>query len=190
MRRELSLLIAVAAATLTACGGPDELLEEEGVELRLARDRAVAALATEQRLNDSPAAADRLVSRVRKIVASGALEPKRLDEFGLAALGELRLAAPSLVIVDRLEVPRELDRSALAAFLAKAKTDPSAATKPAASTEVERIAAVFEDADADPDTEIPVADQAAGDYLGDLAARLEPVWPDLAARLVAVRRDL
>jgi hypothetical protein len=184
------ILAALAAATVAACGAPSSLPESEGVELDMARDRTIAALEVERRLSQSPATADRLVARVRKIVSSGALEARQLDEFGLAALGELRLAAPSLVIVDRLEVPRELDRPALTAFLADAKDDPAAATRPAAATEVARIVEIFDGADVGPDTEIPVVDMTADLYLADLAARLQPVWPDLAAKLSTVRSSL
>lgn len=190
MRFAALLLAALAAATLAACGGPEALSESDGVQLDLARDRAVAALDAEERLSASPEAADRLLARVRRIVAAGALESEQLDEFGLAALGELRLAVRSLVIVDRLEVPRQLDRPALTAFLAKARTDPSAATRPAAAAEVDRVVDVFAAADAGPGTEIPVVDMTADVYLADLAARLHPVWPDLAAKLSAVRSGL
>ena len=89
-----------------------------------------------------------------------------------------------------LEVPRELDRPALTAFLANARSDPAAATRPVAAAEVARIVAIFDDADAGPDTEIPVVDMTADLYLADLAARLHPVWPDLAADLSAVRSGL
>jgi hypothetical protein len=184
------LAAALAAATVAACGAPGALPESDGVQLDLARDRTVAAVEVERRLSGSPVTVDRLTARVRKIVASGALEAKQLDEFGLAALGELRLAVPSLVIVDRLEVPRELDRPALTAFLANAKDDPAAATRPAAAAEVARIVAIFDTADAAPDTEIPVVEMTADVYLADLADRLHPVWPDLAADLSAVRSDL
>jgi len=184
------LLAALAAATVAACGAPDALPESDGVQLDLARDRTIAAVEVERRLSGSPATADRLTARVRRIVASGALEAKQLDEFGLAALGELRLAVPSLVIVDRLAVPRELDRPALTAFLANAKDDPAAAARPAAAAEVARIVAIFDGADAGPDTEIPVVEMTADLYLADLAARLHPIWPDLAADLSAVRSDL
>jgi hypothetical protein len=189
--RLLSILLVALAATATgACGAPDELSREDGVRLDLARNRAMAALATEERLSDSPAAADRLVARVRKIVSSGALEPKHLDEFGLAALGELHLSAPSLVIVDRQEVPRQLDRDALKTFLAQAKTDPAAATKPAAATEVAHIEKIINATGPGPDTEIPTVDLTTDVYLADLAARLRPTWPDLAADLTSLRSNL
>jgi hypothetical protein len=184
------LLAALTAAAMVACGAASELSEDDGIQLDLARERTVAAVATEQRLSSSPAAADRLVARVRKVVASGALEARELDEFGLAALGELRLAAPSLVIVDRLGVPRELDRGALTAFLADATTDPAAAMRPAVAAEIRRIADVVEASEAGPDTEIPVADMTADVYLADLADRIRPLWPDLAADLAAVRSEL
>lgn len=190
MRLAALPLAALAAVAIAACGAPDALPESDGVQLDLARDRTIAAVEVEQRLSESPETADRLVDRVRKIVASGALEAKQLDEFGLAALGELRLAVRSLVIVDRLEVPRQLDRPALTAFLANAKTDPAAATRPAAAAEVARIVETFDGSDAGPDTEIPVADMTADVYLADLADRLHPIWPDLAAKLAAVRSGL
>jgi predicted small lipoprotein YifL len=190
VRRLQLLLAALVAAALAACGAPAELPNADGVALDLARDRAIAAVETEQRLSGSPEAADRLLARVRKVVASGALEARQLDEFGLAALGELRLAAPSLVIVDRLEVPRELDRDALTAFLADATTDPAAATRPAAASETARIVEVIERSDAGPDSEIPVVEMTIDVYLADLAARLRPIWPDLAADLSAARSEL
>jgi hypothetical protein len=184
------LLAALAAAVVAACGAPSELSEQDGVQLDIARDRTVAAVRTEERLDDSPAAADRLVARVRKIVASGALEARQLDEFGLAALGELRLAVPSLAIVDRQGVPRKLDRTALTAFLAEARSDPAAAMRPAAEAETAQIAEIVERSGAGPDTEIPVVGMTADVYLADLAARLRPIWPDLAADLSAVRDRL
>ena len=178
------------AAATAACGAPDALPESDGVQLDLARDRTIAAVETEERLSRSPATADRLLARVRKVVSSGALEAKQLDEFGLAALGELRLAVPSLVIVDRLEVPRRLDRQALTTFLAEAKSDPAAAMRPAAEAEVARIVDVVDGSGADPDTQIPVADLTADVYLADLAARLRPIWPDLAADISSSRDQL
>ncbi len=190
MRRLAFLLAAVGAAALIACGAPSELSHDDGTQLDIARDRTIAALATEQRLSDSPATADRLLARVRKIVASGALEARQLDEFGLAALGELRLAVPSLAIVDRQEIPRQLDREALTAFLAEARTDPAAAMRPAAAAETARIVAIFDASGAGPDTEIPVVEMTADVYLADLADRLRPVWPDLAAKLAATRSEL
>ena len=190
MRRTAILVAALLAAAVGACGAPDELSRDEGVQLDIARDRIVAAVDTEQRIADDPAAAKRLLARVRKIVSSGAFESPRLDEFGLAALGELRLAAPSLVIVDRQEIPRQLDREALTAFLDQVDSDPAAALKPAAATEVAHIDRILRDSDAGPDTRIPVVDMTADIYLADLAARLRPVWPDLAADLSATRSAL
>lgn len=190
MRSAALLLAALLAAAIAACGAPDSLSDGDGVQLDVARDRVVAAIETEQRLSASPAAAARLVARVREIVSSGALEAQQLDEFGLAALGELRLAVPSLVLVDRQEVPRELDREALTAFLSEARRDPTAAARPAAAHAVARIVDVVDGSDAGADTEIPVAGMTVDVYLADLAARLRPIWPDLAAKLSATRSQL
>jgi hypothetical protein len=174
------LLVVVLAAAVAACGTPDELSQSQGRQLEISRDRVVAAVELHERLSESRAERDRILASVRKIVATGALEPRRLDEFGLAALGELRLVAPSLVIVDRLEVPRELDRPALVALLESARSDIDAATKIPAATEVGRIDDLLADADAGPDTQIPVIDTTVSSFRDSLAARLRPVWPDLA----------
>ena len=189
MPRIAPILVALAATAATACGTPDELSRGDGEQLALARDRVVGAIETERRLRSSPETAERLRARVREIVASGALEAEQLDEFGLAALGELRLVVPSLVLVDRLRVPRQLDRDALRIFLAEATTDPAAAVERPASVEVDRIAKLLAGADAGPDTEIPVARQSAGAYVDDLESRLRPTWPELADELARVRRD-
>jgi hypothetical protein len=187
VRLAATLLVALAAA-IAACGGPGELPEREGVQLDLARDRVMAAIEVERRLSSSPATAERLHRRVRKIVASGALEARRLDEFGLAALGELRLAAPSLVIVDRQGVPRQLDRQALSLFLDDALDSPASATYPAAAKEVSRIVGMVAGDDAD--AEIPVVEMTVDVFLADLAARTRPIWPDLAEKLSATRSQL
>lgn len=172
--------VAALVAVLSGCGSPDELSATEGRELELARDRIVAATELNERLRSSPAAADRVVARVRRIVSSGAFESRQLDEFGLAALGELRLVAPSLVIVDRQEVPRQLDREALTALLDHAKTDEDTATRTPVEKEVERIDALLDDAGADGSTRIPVIETTVASYRGELAGRLRPIWPDLA----------
>jgi hypothetical protein len=179
----LTILAVVLAATVAACGSPDELSQAEGRQLEIARDRIAATVELNRRLARSPEDADRLLASVRKIVANGALEQRQLDEFGLAALGELRLVAPSLVIVDRLEIPRELDREGLTALLENAKTDPDAATRIPAEKEVERIEQLLGDADAGADTHVPVLDVSVSGYRRDLAMRLRPLWPDLAGEI-------
>jgi hypothetical protein len=188
--RVAATLVALVAMAMTACGAPDELSRGEGEQLALARDRVVAAIETERQLRSSPEAAERLHARVREIVASGALEAEQLDEFGLAALGELGLVVPSLVIVDRLRIPRQLDREALRTFLAEATSDPAAAVERPVSAEVRRVADLLAAADADADTDIPVARQTAAAYVDDLESRLRPTWPELADELAAVREDL
>ncbi|NLT07249.1 MAG: hypothetical protein GXY03_13210 [Solirubrobacterales bacterium] len=189
--RTLACLVAVTlAATLAACGAPAELPREDGVALALARDRIAAAARTEERMAADPDVAARLLRRVRAVVATGALEPRQLDEFGLAALGRLRLAVPSLVIVDERGVQRALDRPALTAFLAEAETDPAAALRPAVAAEVDSVLDVLAAAEPGPDSEIPVVGMDVDLYLADLVARVHPAWPALAARLAAARSDL
>ncbi|MEX1143098.1 MAG: hypothetical protein WEB79_12405 [Thermoleophilaceae bacterium] len=191
MRRILLCLAALIAAAVAACGGaPDELPRDTGRQLELSRDRIAAAIDTRERLASSPVAAQRLLARVRKIVATGALEPDQLDEFGLAALGELGLAAPALVVYDERQIPRQLDRDSLRVFLQKATTDPDAAIRRPAAIEVARISDLLGAADAGPDTTIPTRGQATTDYLTALESRLYPTWPDLAADLAATRADL
>jgi hypothetical protein len=67
------LLVAslALAATVTACGTPEQLSRAEGRELEIARDRIVAAIDLNRELGRSPAAADRVLARVRRIVATG-----------------------------------------------------------------------------------------------------------------------
>lgn len=189
MPRAALLAAAVLATVVVACGG-DDLSRADGDRLAISRDRIAAALATYRELEDSPAVGERLVARARKIVASGALEPRQLDEFGLAALGELRLIAPSLVIVDRIEIPRELDRPALTAFLEHARTDPSAATKPAAESAIAEIDSVLDATGTTPESEIPVVDETVAAYLDALESRLRPVWPDLADDIAVIHSSL
>jgi hypothetical protein len=176
-----AFVLAVAlAATVVGCGASEELSRDEGRQLEIARDRTLAALDLHARLSRSPGEADHVLAQVRQIVRSGALEPERLDEFGLAALGRLRLVAPSLVIVDRREIPRELDRRALTAFLEDAETDADAATRLPAETEVAKIDELLEEADADDDTRVPIVGATVDAYRAGLASRLRAVWPDLA----------
>lgn len=190
MARALALLAALAVAATTACGGTERLSREEGDRLAMSRDRIAAAIATHERLSRSSRSAERLLARVREIVATGALEPERLDEFGLAALGELGLVAPALVIYDEREIPRELDRESLRRFLREATGDPSAAIRRPAAVEVERIGEALRSADADLDAEIPRVGGTVGGYLDDLESRLRPVWPDLADEVAAIRAEL
>lgn len=191
MRRALALLASLAAAATAACGdGAGQLAPEDGERLALSRERIAAAVETHERLSRSPRAAERLLARVREIVATGALEAERLDEFGLAALGELGLVVPALVIYDERRIPRELDRESLRRFLGSATRDPSAAIRRPAATEVRRIAAVLGSADAEAGTQIEPSGTTVASYLEDVEARLRPVWPGLADEVVAIRAGL
>lgn len=190
MRVAAAALATLAATTYLACGGADELSRVDGARLALAGNRIVAAVNTEERMAASGRAAERVLRRVRKVVSSGSLEAPTLDEFGLAALGELTLVAPSLVILDAREIPRDLDREAMRTFLTEAPDDPAAALRPGAATAVEQIVALLGAADAAPDSFAPVVDRPVGEYLDQLAATLEPVWPELAARLQELEGSL
>jgi hypothetical protein len=94
------------------------------------------------------------------------------------------------VIVDRLEVPRELDRAALTAFLAEAESDPRAALRPAVASGVADVLEIVDSSEAGGDSEIPVVEMTVDVFLADLAARLRPIWPDLAADVSAARSSL
>lgn len=190
MRRAVALLAVALCALAAGCGDPGQLSRADGERLERSRDRIESALATEARLHTAPAAARRIVGRVREIVSDGALEARQLDEFGLAALGELRLVVPSVVLVDSREVPRELDRAALATFLARAESDPTAALRRPIAVEVRRIADTLADAEAGADTEIPVVGRTVGDFLSRLQSSLAERYPDLADRVAAIRADV
>jgi hypothetical protein len=189
--RALAALAGLAAATtLIACGAPEELSSEEGTVLALARDRIEDSIDTEETLRTSPAQAERLHSKVRRIVSSGSLESEPLDEFGLAALGELRLLVPSLVPVDRNDNLQELDEPALRAFLANALQDAPKALHPPAAAAVDVVRETLEETDAGPDTDIPVVRRTASEYLDDLEGNLRPIWPDLADEIAEARSEL
>lgn len=172
---------AVAVALVAGCGAPDELSREDAVKLANARDRLDDALAAERTLRTSPRKTRRIRAEIRRIVSEGSLEAEQLDEFGLAALGELQQAVPSVVKTDSDGVPKDLDREALRAFLRYADTDPARALLGPARDEVAVIEKTVEDSDADGDTK--TGDATVGEYLRRAERDLRPVWPQLARRL-------
>jgi len=187
----LSRLVAAAAvlAVLAGCGAPDELSRGDSLKLADARERLDDALDTEETLRTSPREVRRIRAEIRRIVSSGSFESEKLDEFGLAALGELQQVVPSVVETDSLGVPRDLDRKAFRSFLRFADTDPERALVGPARDEVDRIEKTVKDSGADGDTRIPARDTtASGDetveeYLRTAERDLRPVWPQLAKRL-------
>ena len=172
---------AVLLALLAGCGAPDELSREEAAQLAGARERLDAALDTEATLTTSPRRTRRILAEVRRITSTGSFEAEKLDEFGLAALGELQQVVPSVVETDADGVPEELDRKALRAFLRYARTDPARALLGPVREEVAVIEKSVEDSGADGDTK--VGRETVEKYLRGVERDVEPVWPELAKRL-------
>ena len=124
-------------------------------------------------------------------MSRGAFETAPLDEFGLAALGELREVVPALVETDAQGVVEELDRRALRAFLRYATTDAERALLKPANDEVFAIEEVVRDAEPGPDTEIPPRrgesvrpHRRASSCAGPSAtsSRSGPTWPSASPR--------
>jgi hypothetical protein len=172
------------------CGSPEDLSREDAATLANARERLDDAIDTEETLRTSRAEARRLRARVREIVARGAFESEQPDEFGLAALGELREVVPSLVLTGRQDVPRALDRPATDAFLRFALSDPRRATVAPARRQVDRMEKVVENSGAGPDTKIPGTRSTVSRYLRGVARDTSPIWPGLGRRLRALRESL
>jgi hypothetical protein len=175
------LVAALAAALLAGCGAPDELTKGDTTKLVNARDGLDDALGTERTLRTSPTRTRKIRAEIRRIVSSGALEAEHLDEFGLAALGELQQVVPSVVETDADGVPSDLDRPALRAFLRYADTDPSRALVGPAREEVETIENTIDDSGANGGTK--VGKETVEEYLGAAQRDVKPVWPALAKRL-------
>ncbi|MGI8945235.1 MAG: hypothetical protein ACR2GL_03230 [Thermoleophilaceae bacterium] len=179
----LALAILATVALVAGCGAPERLSDEDGRELAGAREDLDDALDTEETLRTSATEARRLRARVRRIVSDGSFEAERLDEFGIAKLGLLREAVPSLVIEDANGAPRALDRPATAAFLRFAERDAPRALLRPATRAVETMVTTLDGSDAGPDTEIPGVRASAGAYLREAERDVKDIWPALAERL-------
>jgi hypothetical protein len=188
----------LVCSALAACGGgaPDELTAPQGRALAEARAGLDDALDTSEALRTSDEETRRIVSEVREIVSRGAFESDELDEFGLAALGELSEVVPSLVGTSERGTPRTLDRPATRAFLAQAGDDPARALLIPARQEVEIIERTVGDSEADAETTIPPPDRTAsgdatvGDFLDEAIRDTRSVWPGLSERLGELRAGL
>jgi hypothetical protein len=191
----VAALLVLALAAL-GCGSPDELSREDDRALATAREGLDDAIDTEETLRTSGARAARLRRQVRRIVSRGAFESGQLDEFGLASLGELGLAVPSLVVLDADGSPARLDRRATRAFLRHAESNPRRALFAAADRHVRTIERVVDESDPGPDTRVDIGTgPAAGDetvdaYLLSAEDDVAPIWPSLAGRLRELREDL
>ncbi len=184
------------AALLLACGAPDELTAPEARALDHARTGLDEALDTAEALRTSERETRRIVREVREIVSRGDFESQQLDEFGLAALGELRQVAPSLVETSRDGTPRRLNRAATRAFLANAAEHPARALLLPARAEVEAIERTVGDSGADSQTLIPPRDPGArrrrrvGAFLRGAERDTRSVWPGLTRRLEKLRAEI
>lgn len=181
---------ALAVAALAGCGAPDKLSTDDGRRLAGARERLDDAIDTEEALRTSKVEARRLRERVRRLVSGGDFEDERLDEFGIAKLGQLREVVPSLVIVNAEGDVRALDRPATRAFLRFADRDAARALLGPASKQVDVMVQTLDEADAGPDTDIPVVKMTAGAYLRETERDVKGIWPSLARRLADTRESL
>ena len=186
--------LVLAGASLGACGGgaPDRLATDDARALEHARAGLDDALDTEEALRTSREETRRIVGKVREIVSRGAFESERLDEFGLAALGELQKGVPSLVETSADGTPRRLDREGTRAFLRYAADDAPRALLGPAAREVDRIEHTIEEAEPDAETEVGASDPTASvmmtvaQYLDAGERDIRDVWPSLAGRLGAL----
>ena len=178
-------------AVLAGCGGePEKLSVKEGRTLATARERLDDAIDGEETLRTSRTEAGRLGRQVMRIVSDGSFEDKRLDDFGLAKLGQLREVAPSLVIEDSQGSVRALDRPATADFLRYAERDAARALLRPARAQVSIIVHTLDDAGAGKDTKIPVVGKTAQAYVREAERDVKRIWPSLGMRLAGAGRDL
>jgi len=188
VRSALPVVLVAAAAALTACGDAEELSKEDAQTLTVSREDLDDALDTEETLRTSKEEAASLRIKVQRIIGRGAFENRgKPDEFGLAALGELRDLVPSLVL-ERGDSVVALDTAATKEFVAQAVSDPAAAMYLPAKSEVDSITQVVGGDDVGPDTK--VKDQTVTAYLREAERDIKPVWPQLARRLAQAREDL
>ena len=166
MRGLAGAMALLACTVLAACGAPEELSQRDGTTLRDAREVLDQTIDTEEALRTSPEEARRIKRQVRRIVSRGAFETAPLDEFGLAALGELREIVPGLVETDEEGVVKTLDRPATRAFLRYATTDADRALRKPANDQVFAIEEVMRSAEPGPTPRSPRA----------RASRARPPW--------------
>ncbi len=195
MRRPAGATAAIVCAVLAGCGAPDQLSQRDGAALRDAREALDDAIDTEETLRTSKQEARRIRAKVREIVSRGAFEAAPLDEFGLAALGELREVVPALVETDEKGVVESLDRQATKAFLRYATTDADRALLKPANDEVFAIEDVIRKTEPDRETKIPPPPSESlpltvNEYLRETRRDLAPIWPGLAKRLATLREGL
>lgn len=187
-----ALAVAGAAA---GCGAPDELSKVEAGDLNASRSDIGDALDTEETIRTDRSEATRLRAKVQKVVSTGSFEGGKPDEFGLAALGELRQVVPSLV-EQRGGTVVALNAPGTRAFLRYATSDPQRALLLPVREEVATIEHVLDRSSAEADTRVPPADRSAssnetvGPYLREIEGDLKPRYPREAARIRKAREGL
>ena len=188
MRSPALIVVLAACLALAACGDAEKLSKQDAQTLTTSREDLDDALDTEETLRTSKEEAASLRIKVQKIIRRGSFENGgKPDEFGLAALGELRELVPSLVL-ERGDQVVALDTAATKEFVAQAVNDPAAALYVPAKREVDSITEVVGADDVGPDTK--VGDQTVTEYLRETERDIQPVWPKLADRLESAREDL
>jgi len=195
MRRLAGATALLACAILAGCGAPERLSEREGTALLDAREVIDGTIDNAETLRTSPEEARRIRREVQKIVSRGAFETAPLDEFGLAALGELREIVPGLAETDAQGVVESLDRPATRAFLRYATSDAKRALRKPANDEVFAIEEVIRKAEPGSGTDVPPRrgeslDLTVDEFLRGTERDLRPIWPKLARRLAALRGNL
>ncbi len=190
MRRTLAAAGLAVAVLLVGCGAPEKLSVKDGRTLATARERLDDAIDTEEALRTSRTEARTLRGQVERIVSDGSFEERKLDEFGLAKLGQLKEIAPSLAIEDSQGSVRTLDRPATADFLRFAERDAAMALLRPARKQVSVIVHTLEDSDAGKDTKIPVVGKTAQKYVGEAERDVKRIWPSLGKRLAGAGEHL
>jgi len=180
----------VVVVVLAGCGAPEKLSVRDGRRLAMARAHLDDSIDTEEALRTSEAEARRLRRQVNRLVSDGSFEDRKLDEFGLARLGQLREVVPSLVIDDSQGSVHALDRPATADFLRFAERDAARAMLGPARTQVSHMVDTLRGADAGKDTKIPVVGTTAGTYVREAERDVKRIWPALGERLAGAGDDL
>lgn len=189
------MALAIGGMTV-GCGPPDELGRADARALDASRSDIGDALNTEERIRTSKAEAVRLRTTVQKTVSTGSFEAGKPDEFGLAALGELRQVAPSLVRERSDGTVFALNAPATRDFLQYAATDPRRALLRPVREEVRTIEQVLDRSGAGPDTRVPPpdrtgsGDETVGSYLREIEGDLRTRYPAEAARIRKAREQL
>ena len=185
----LVALLAIVLA-MTACGGDaEELSKKDAQTLTTSREDLDDALDTEETLRTSKEEAASLRLKVQRIIGRGAFENGgKPDEFGLAALGELRELVPSLVLergdsVVALDARR--DQGVRRPGRERSRRRPCTCPPRARWTRSRRSWA----ATTSGPTPRP-GKQTVSEYLRETEGDVRPVWPRLAERLQSTREEL